>query len=190
MTINYALYDPKSGKLQQWGCFTSDKQNVPEDTELSKVYFGNCSSFHYIKDGEAAEYPPKPNPLFTFNYETHQWEDTRSLDEIKKAKWESIKSSRDIADSTPFNYIGNIFDANSTSKLSILNSAQIAFLDPSYSVTWILADNSTTVLSAQNLLDLNKLINARTQANRNKAQSIREQLNTATTKKEVDSINW
>lgn len=68
-------------------CFAVD------DPPAQNMYYEN-DAWHPL--------PPAPSPHCVFNYETKNWEDNRTLDEIKQRVWIEIKQHRKAAETGGF----------------------------------------------------------------------------------------
>lgn len=144
----------------------------------------------YIHDGKVFQIPQKPSANHKFNYTTKQWEDPRTLDDLKAEKWRNIKFNRDQAERGGFTWDGSKFDSDPTSQQRIAVAVQMAQMNPAFTTVWTLADNSTRLLSAQDLFSVGLAMGAHVAGIFTHAQALRDQIATAATVQEVEAIVW
>lgn len=125
----------------------------------------------------------KKVPHHSFNYETRQWIDNRTLDEIKAQKWDEIKSQRDSLEFGGFEFEGNTYDSDQVSQGRIVGAAS-AGVDQ----TWTLADNTTVELSASQLQQLYAALQLHIASVHEKGRIARAAIESAVTKEEVEAI--
>ena len=124
-----------------------------------------------------------PSKFHAFDYNTKQWIDPRTLDEIKDQKWAEIKSERDQLEFGGFEFDGDIYDSDQVSQGRILG-ASIAGVDQ----VWTLADNSTRSLSASQLQQLYAALQTHTALVHERGRIAREAIMSATTKEDVEAV--
>lgn len=143
----------------------------------------------YVDGGQFKTAGKQPSSAYTFNWVTKQWE--ASIDKLKDAKWEEIKKARDAAQYGGFTWDGSRFDSDQVSQQRIAGSVQLAnIVGSSFSVDWILADNTTRTLSASDMVAVGAALGAFVQAQFVKGQSLRNQIMAATTPEEISAISW
>lgn len=159
---------------------------LPSNAELGVDYF---------LDAEALTLPPsQPSPHHVFNYTTKQWEDPRTLADLKAAQWTQIKQARTQAEYAGFTWDGSVFDSDATSQQRINGAVSLALIakqaSQPYSITWTLADNTLRVLSADDMISVGLALGTHVQATFNKGQQLQQQIEAATTKGEIEVITW
>lgn len=127
--------------------------------------------------------PPSPGAGYAFDYSAKQWIDPRTLDEIKAQKWAEIKSQRDQLEFSGFEFEGGIYDSDQVSQGRIMGAAA-AGMDQ----VWTLADNTTTYLTANELVQLYQALQMHIAITHQRGRAAREAIMSATTKDEVESI--
>jgi hypothetical protein len=142
------------------------------------------SSNMFYQDGWV-EIPAQPSPFHTFDYNTKQWIDPRSLDEIKAQKWAEIKSQRDQIEFDGFEFDGGIYDSDQVSQGRIMGAAA-AGLDQ----VWTLADNSTVNLTASQLQQLYAALQAHIANTHERGRIARQLIYEAETREQVDSVQF
>jgi len=119
-----------------------------------------------------------------------QWIDPRQLDELKAAQWEAIKVARDAAEFSSFVWDGSEFDADALSQQRIIGAAQLAEINPTYEVDWTLANNNVRTLNATQMKSVGVALGAHVNAQHVKARGLRQQIQAATTREEVEAVTW
>lgn len=138
-----------------------------------------------IVDTEEPIFPPEAH--LTWN---NGWVDERSLQEYKDAKWEEMKAERQAQEFSTVTYNGNVYDADALSQQRIQGAAQLAVLDANISVDWTLLDNSVVTLTAAEIIGLGIALGVHVTAAYNRGRTVRVEVESATTKAEVDAITW
>lgn len=118
------------------------------------------------------------------------WVDGRDLDGHKASKWEEIKAARSAAEYAGFVWDGSTFDSDLVSQQKIMGAAQLAGLNPSFTVDWTLADNTVRTLDAPEMTAVGVSLGAHVEAQYVIARGLREQITTAQSIAEVDAIVW
>jgi hypothetical protein len=134
--------------------------------------------------------PPKPFESYILDRLTRQWVDPRNLQDYKSVKWAELKQARNQAEYSGFYWKGFLFDSDALSQQRITNAVILAQIDSSFSVNWILADNTTRLLNASELKEISGELVTHVTKQFSRTQALRSALNSATTKHEVEAINW
>jgi hypothetical protein len=91
-----------------------------------------------------------PSTNHVYDWGMRAWTDPRDLDWFKEAKWTEIKAQRDAIEFGTFTYDGNVFDGDvdAQRRLNVLISVSKSALavGATFTVTFVLADNSTVEL--------------------------------------------
>ena len=125
----------------------------------------------------------KKEPHHTFNYETGQWVDSRTLDEIKAQKWSELKLQRDRLEFGGFEFEGNTYDSDQVSQGRIMGAA-LAGVDQ----VWTLADNTTVELSASQLHQLYATLQAHIASTHERGRIARLAIDNALTKEDIEAV--
>lgn len=139
----------------------------------------------YFNEGGWVNLPESPSSHHTFDYNTKQWIDPRSLDEIKAQKWGEIKAMRDQLEFGGFEFDGNIYDSNQVSQGRIMGAAG-AGIDQ----TWTLANNTIVELTAQQLKELYAALQAHIANTHERGRIARQLIYEAETREQVDSVQF
>ena len=132
-----------------------------------------------------------PHPYLTWDSATFQWVDVRDLDALKAAKWEEVKLARSVAEYGGFTWDGSVFDSDPLSQQKIIGASQLATLNPdNFSIDWTLKDNTVRTLTAAEMNAVGVALGQHVNAQYVKGRQLREQIEAATTKAEVEAIHW
>lgn len=112
-----------------------------------------------------------------------------SLDELKQAKINELKTIRDTEEIKPIEYNGNLFDFDDKARDRI-NSAIIALSITGQSIEWTTADNTNVAVTAQDLRNIIAAVALRSNDLHIKYRELKEQVLACETAEEVDKIVW
>lgn len=183
----YVVYDVQSGEIIN-NIMTSTEYSI-DDVSLAVIevseddYRKSCSQLHYVNNGELKQMVSQPSLNHTYNYMTHQWEDSRDLDEIKDQKWYDIKTARDQLEFGGFVFEGNIYDSDQVSQGRIMGAAS-AGIDQ----VWTLADNTTVNLTASQLQQLYAALQAHIASVHERGRIARQLIFDVETKEQVELV--
>lgn len=150
------------------------------------IILGTChyaDSYWDFTLGSFVPIPTAPDDKCVFNYTTKQWEDTRSLDEVKISTWNRIKSLRDLLEFGGFTFEGNVYDSNQVSQGRIMGAALAGVEQP-----WTLQDNSSLVLSADQLKQLYSAMAQHVAQCHERGRIARQAIEVAQTKEDVEAV--
>lgn len=111
------------------------------------------------------------------------WADPRTLDQMKDQKWEQTKSARDLFEFGGFEFESNIYDSDQVSQGRIMGAA-MAGIDQ----IWTLADNTIVDLTAVQLNQLYRALQAHISDAHERGRIAREAIQAATTKEQIEAI--
>lgn len=117
-----------------------------------------------------------------------------TLNELKFAKRAEINAARDAAEQGGFEYLGKFFDSDPISCIRIQGAAQsmqaAIMAQEIQKITWTCQDNTTIELTAQELLGLSVALAEWSNQCHIKATTLKAQIETATSKEELEQIKW
>ena len=183
----YIVYNFQSGEIIN-NIMTSTEYFI-DDVSLAVIEVGeddyrkSCNQLHYVNNGVLVQIGSQPSLNHSYNYMTHQWEDSRSLDEVKDQKWYVIKTDRDYLEFGGFVFEDNTYDSDQVSQGRIMG-ATIAGVDQ----VWTLADNTTVELSALQLQQLYAALQAHIASVHERGRIARQLIFEAETKEEVEAV--
>lgn len=136
------------------------------------------------------EMTPPPNVWSVYNLSSQTWIDNRTLDQIKIQQWDQIKASRTEAEYAGFTWDGSVFDSDVVSQGRITGAVTLATLSSTFSIDWTLADNTVRSLNQSEMIQVGAALGMHVQLQFAKGQELRSQIDSATTKDQVESIVW
>ena len=147
----FTAFDKATGRVTYGG-----SSHAPEllENDDRGVLLGAVYTDGYLVGGVHHELPPQPSPNHTFNYTTKQWEDPRTLADLKAAQWNLIKSARSQAEYAGFTWDGSTFDSDAISQNRITGAVTLAQMSPTFVINWILADNTNLYPQVVLILDV------------------------------------
>lgn len=189
--MNYVAYYPNGRIFQSGSCQaeTLEAQGPGDTIKMEVPQMVDPNAF-YVSGGALVSIPPKPSSNHRFNYATKQWEDPRTLDDLKAEKWRNIKFNRDEHEYGGFTWDGSVFDSDAISQQRIAGAVQLAQMNPAFTTVWTLADNTTRTLTAQDMFGVGLALGAHVSGVFAHGMALRAQINASTTAQEVEAINW
>lgn len=189
--MRYCIHDA-NGRILRYGMAPDSLRPLLEQQgSVLDLGDGSCDdATQYVENGQLVDMPPRPSANHVFDYDTKQWADPRTLEELKAAKWEEIKAARDVAEFGGFTWDGSTFDSDSASQQRIIGAAQLAALDTSFVIDWTLADNTVRTLNASEMIAVGEALGIHVNAQHVKGRTLRQQIEQATTKAEVEAVAW
>jgi len=185
--MKFTQIDKTTGRVINSGTSDSLEELASLDTTIipDEIYRGG-----YIVDGTHYIQPSQPSAHHVFNWTTKQWEDPRTLQELKDAQWTLIKRSRSAAEYAGFMWDGSTFDSDAVSQNRITGAVTLAQLSSAFTIDWTLATNQVRTLNQSEMLQVGAALGVHVQTQFAKGQSLRVQIDAATTQAEVEAIVW
>lgn len=189
--MNYVAYESNGRVTQSGACQEGalEFQGAPGTLKLEVSQPVDPNAF-YVLDGALVSMPSRPSVNHKFNYATKQWEDPRTLDDLKGEKWRNIKANRDSHEYGGFTWDGSVFDSDAISQQRIAGAVQLAQMNPAFTTAWTLKDNTTRTLNAQDMFAVGLALGDHIAGVFAHAQVLRVQIDAATTAQEVEAIHW
>jgi hypothetical protein len=131
-----------------------------------------------------------PKKDLIFHYVTKEWVDPRPLLKLKADQWELIKHARNDAEFGSFLWDGSLFDSDAISQQRIQGLVHIANLDPSMTVDWTLADNTTRTLNSEQAILLGIALATHVNEQHVRARTLRMEIDSATSAEQVAAVVW
>lgn len=135
-------------------------------------------------------------PLYPheWDWDTLDWVDLRTLDDLKDDKWAEIKVARDEVDFGTFTWDGSVFDADLTSQLRIQGAVLLAQLalanEEPFGIGWTLANNSVRTLTATEMIQVGVALSLHVNAVHEISRDLRSDIYNANSSETVDEILW
>lgn len=189
--MNYVAYYP-NGRIFQSGSCQAECLDAQGPSDTTKMEVANLvdPNTHYVSAGAVVQMPAKPSSNHKFNYSTKQWEDPRTLDDLKAEKWRNIKFNRDEHEYGGFTWDGSVFDSDALSQQRIAGAVQLAQMNPAFTTVWTLATNDVRSLNARDMMLVGLALGEHVTTVFSRSQLLRNQINQATTQEEVEGISW
>lgn len=131
-----------------------------------------------------------PTPHHVWHSSAAQWREPEDLRAARAAAWAQFKRQRHEAEFGRFTWDGSTFDADMVSQLRILAAAQKAQVNPLHTATWTLADNTTRVLNAAQLIALGDALHDHVAEQHARGRLKRAQLNQANSLAALLAVKW
>jgi len=146
----------------------------------------------YFSEGLIHAIPIQTSPAYVFSWASKQWEDPRTLQEVRDARWEFIKSERDKQEAGLFEWGGHVFQADKERVNGAVTGALIAqAAGQPYSDTWTLADNSTIPLTGSDIIAMGIALLQHVSACHAKGRVLRNEIyQVAQTIEDVNAVEW
>jgi len=183
----YLCYDPTNGRPTTVG------------TEPTSPHFVEVDGHHmaknvYVFNGALVDMPPQPSHHHVFNYTTKQWEDPRTLQDFKDQQWSAIKQARSSAIDAPLVTPYGTFDSDAAGRTSITDAVLLAnnltAMSMPVAIEFTLSDNTSVTLNAEQMVHVGMLLGQKVQTAHPRSQTMRAQIETATTVAEVEAVVW
>jgi hypothetical protein len=129
-----------------------------------------------------------PSPGNMFSWDGFSW--FIDIENIKNVKWRQIKQARSQAEYAGFTWDGSTFDSDAISQNRITGAVALAQMSSTFSIGWVLADNTVRTLNQSDMLQVGAALGAHVAAIFAKGVLLREQIEAATTKEQVEAIVW
>jgi len=184
--MNYYLQYDYLGKIVSMGISSKIGEGSNELLNDSPI---DISKF-YIENDVLCKIPEKASDFLEFNYATKQWEDPRTLQDLKDAQWTLIKQARSQAEYAGFTWDTSIFDSDATSQNRITGAVTLAQMSPTFTIDWILADNTVRTLSATDMMQVAAALGQHVAAQFSHGAALRAQIEAALTQAEVEAVVW
>jgi len=188
--MNYFFYLPSGEITKTLSCH-------PEDLVHNTLPGSDCSEglasledYRDTADGSIKPRGAPPSGNHVFNYTTKQWEDPRTLADLKAAQWTRIKTARTQADYAGFTWAGSTFDSDAISQNRITGAVTLAQMSADFTIDWTLKDNTTRTLDQLDMLRVGGTLGAHVVTQFARAQARRQSIEAATTRAEVEAVVW
>lgn len=161
---------------------------INEETRQCDVGLGTNEAFYKSLGMELGEVEPYKGLWYEQGYAPQ-----KPLEELKAEKRAEINQERDKAEQGGFKYLGRTFDSDPISCIRIQGAAQMASQLPKSTepaINWTCKDNSTIMLTVEELLGLSNALVAWSNECHQKATSLKEQIELAKSKEDLDKIVW
>jgi len=189
--MDYSIYHKRTGHIERVVSCDISQLSAQFDGDTHAYMQGRLDdSTVYIADGIQVTLPERPGQHWEFNWETKQWEDPRTLQDLKDAQWAMIKQARSQSEYAGFMWDGSKFDSDAISQNRITGAVSLAMMSPEFTIGWTLFDNTVRTLNQTDMLQVGAALGAHVATQFAKGVILREQINAATTSEEVEAVVW
>lgn len=143
------------------------------DEDFQKLIGNADKPYSIAMDGTLYETPPYVPPL----------------EEVQAAKLAEMKATRDTLETEPVEYNGNRYDYDEKARDRI-NAAIIALDISGQNIEWTTADNTNVLVTADDLRGVVANVAVRSNELHTAYRTAKAQVEAATTKAEIDAINF
>jgi hypothetical protein len=193
----YAIFDKSNGMCMQI-CTAESKISADAVCTLDQIAIQVDGEFKqdafYLSNTSLVPILAKPSPHHTFNYTTKQWQDPRTLQDLKAAQWEVIKQARAAEITSPLVTPYGTFDADAHSRTAITDSVLLlqtmSKRGRPTTIKFTLSDNSNVDLSERQIEDVGMMLGEKTNLAFEKGRLLRVAIEDATTAEEVAGVVW
>lgn len=191
----YSIYDLATGKILRSVSVPEKMLKHQYNSKTQGVLLGETDdSKYFVQAGKLVRIPEQPSRDFQFNWKTKEWEDPRSLEDLKYLKWLEIKEARNAAEFAAFTYKRMKFDNDPTSwrRLSdYISAAKSAIsLGEPFSVEFTLANDKVVTLSSTDLVNIEFARIRNVMKVFSHALKLRKQIQEAKSEKELSEVFW
>lgn len=202
MNMYYAIIDIELntvlqflGGIPEWEVSTYP---LPANQKLVlSAEFGKDPKDYVYSEAAGIIYSPRgesPGESFRFDSEKRIWIDSRTLDDIKRERWELIKAHREQAINAKLHTPYGVVDSGERDRVNITNSVMmlqtLAGLGTPGTVQFTMADNSTVELDTSKMVHIGLLLGQKIEAAHATARTLRQAIDEAQTIEEVLAITW
>lgn len=164
-----------------------------EGATVQSHYFDGVAVVAYTPD-QLQRKSERPNHTATWDDSTMEWVDTRTLQDLKDAKWGQIKAAREAAIDAPLSTPFGDFDSDERAQKSITDAVlmlqSLESLGTPGTIDFTLFDNSVVTLDTAQMVQVGLLLGQKVQAAYTLARALRLQIDAATTPAEVAAVVW
>ena len=115
---------------------------------------------------------------------------TQPLDEIKTIKITELKNERTIREEAPINFNGKLWDFDAKSRNRITAAITALEVSEMEEITWTAYDDTSFIMKVDDLKGIIASAAVRGDLLHKQYRVLRDAVNAATSKEEIDAINW
>lgn len=164
--------------------YFEDASELPNDMDIINHW--------RIKSGVLTDVGPNPGPSYRWDVASESW--IPDLEKSKVYKLQELKTTRDQKEFGGFIWSNSIFDSDPISQIRIQGGVSLAQqainLEQPFSIDWTLKDNTTRSISATEMIQVGLALANHVATIHEIYKNLKNQINTATTIQNVDSITW
>lgn len=149
-----------------------------------------------IQDWTGWPEQPYKAAVLAYRDEKLVWEDPRDIAQAKDDQWALVKDARDTFINSGVTWDGSVFDSDAIAQGRVAGATTLALMAVmqgqagAFSKTWKLADNSSRVLSAADMMAVGVTLGQMVQTAIDKGEAIRLQIYSSTSLEQIRSLTW
>lgn len=152
---------------------------IPSNADYDKDFFE--SQGYELKDVEQG---------YNGNYYLLGKTPIQPLSELKIIKTSEIEEAKTLAEFSDFTFNGITIQADEKSQMNIQAQLLAISLKQLTEVTWVTADNQVITMKSSDFVDMAVALSERVTKIVLQGRSLKDKINKATTKKQVEAIKW
>lgn len=186
---NVVEFDKATGRVITAGSAQNPETYITDTTDVLIGFFATPGT-DYVQEGVVVSRPTQPSIWHNFDWVTKLWVDPRTLQDYKAAQWLLIKQARAQAEYAGFTWDGSTFDSDTVSQNRITGAVTLAQMSTAFSIDWILANNTVRTLNQINMLQVGAALGNHVAEQFSKGVLLRNSIEYAATKEEIEAITW
>lgn len=191
MNRNFTAFDPATGQVLFGGsAYDPEAMETAQCSILLDVDYRTG----WLEAGIHHEQPEQPSPHHVFNWVTKQWQDPRTLADLKAMQWALIKQARAAEIASPLVTPYGTFDADAHSRTAITDSVlllqTLSKRGQPQTIRFTLADNTDIDLSVSQIEEVGLMLGEKTNAAFAKGRLLREAIEAAAKPEQVAEVVW
>jgi len=172
------------GFVTSWGAFEETPNTFPDSSNIGLPY--GQFKFKILEGCLVETAVPNFPPSKWHSWINGEWVDQRSLEDAKLEKRAKLNSERDYREILPIEVNAKSFDADKAS----LQRMQLFLASGLIGVPWTLADNTTMIVSKEEILAVVSSVALRANSLHTICKLLKSTVDNAITVSEVDNISW
>lgn len=190
--IQFTAYKSDTGEILYSG--TADNPMELERDGVSVLLEAVGVFPGYVKKGVVHPLPSKPSEGRTFDFQAKEWVDTRTLAQVRDAKWSAIKLDREAAISAVLNTPYGQFDCGPKDRTNITNAVlmlqTLEAIGSPATIDFTLADNTTATLTTAQMVTVGLLFGQKVQVAYGTGRLRRAAIEAAKSVAQVEAVTW
>jgi hypothetical protein len=196
--VRAAIYDVASGVIQQIMQADPDVviatiEHMPGTAGI-EVAPDVSDSSHYVKAGQVVRFPPRTNKEFVWSPALEQWQDPRTLVQLRTAQAAIITRAAATAEGAGFSWNGVTWGSSPEWQSRITLRVTLAGLaklqNQPFTSTWALPDGSAQTLNATQMIALGTALAAFVDGIGTRAKARLDAITAAATPAAVQAVVW
>lgn len=195
---HYYVYQSQTGRIVKSGCCQEEVLPLMASAGEAVVELESPlppSQYHDLVTGSLMTLGPQPSASHVWDWTSRSWQ--VDLVVAREARWTEMKLARQEAIDAPLVTAYGTFDSDPEARDNIAKTAQgvqtfAGSLAPTQlpTVDFTLWDDSVVTLTAQEMIQVAKLLFEKTQAAYARGRQVREAIDFAGSAEAIESVTW